>query len=706
MREISIKIDKDNDINKPHNGKHITMIEVSPKGKYLVTYSEDNKTIACWNVEDVSEGQLKSDYQHIIDEHVEIVRKICVSDDKILAYIWGFNNYVNIINKLKIIDMNNHKEIELNLDIFSNSYYHCSFNLKDIIQSYNFMNLPDLYPLVLNLSFPNELTQDTLLNNRIWNFIMKYCWKNSQLPKELQTENLPILSLLTNKHIFGILDGYIWKIKLEERSSKMSFLYENSDELSNEPDKIINSLNSDELNNVNGIITEDSEISDADKIIERINVYLNSNGCNDNKEMYEDLNTHLFNAYTDTIRKWLKSKPNNQMENLTVKWKVNGVKLKLLVLKKISFNEQNYDWLLEIIMPQPSPFVKTISSDIYKTWNGEAIINFKWNTFGKYYYLIIWVTFMALLGCFTTAVTIPQQYIDKDVQVQLLIASIILGLIHLSFEIRQIIYNPIKWISNFWNIFKTNFSFDNRVINNDPNNPWNIVPTYGKVLDDGTIDSNPYIIQLPNENTNMFIKYQSALFAMYKFLTGDSSSLSNWSYMNNPSIVILSVLFSLLIVVYLMNLFIGLLNIAIDKDNDRVSYLIQKAEILAEIELFYLLPHQRRWKEWFPEVIYYYANVDKTREEIKKLISDGQWDADVFSEMREDLLKKLNIQNYKTDQKLLKEIQEKQEADRKLLKEIQEKNETDQKLLKEIQEKHENDQKLLKEIREILLTKQ
>lgn len=26
--------------------------------------------------------------------------------------------------------MNNHKEIELNLDIFSNSYYHCSFNLK------------------------------------------------------------------------------------------------------------------------------------------------------------------------------------------------------------------------------------------------------------------------------------------------------------------------------------------------------------------------------------------------------------------------------------------------------------------------------------------------------------------------------------------------------------------------------------------------
>jgi hypothetical protein len=30
-----------------------------------------------------------------------------------------------------------------------------------------------------------------------------------------------------------------------------------------------------------------------------------------------------------------------------------------------------------------------------------------------------------------------------------------------------------------------------------------------------------------------------------------------------------------------MNLLIGLLNMAIDKDNDRVSYLIQKAEVNA-----------------------------------------------------------------------------------------------------------------------------
>ena len=62
-------------------------------------------------------------------------------------------------------------------------------------------------------------------------------------------------------------------------------------------------------------------------------------------------------------------------------------------------------------------------------------------------------------------------------------------------------------------------------------------------------------------------------------LLGDPSALSNWSYKQHPPLIILVVLFSLLIVVYLMNLLIGLLNIAIEKDNNRVSDLVQKAEV-------------------------------------------------------------------------------------------------------------------------------
>ncbi|GBC33432.2 hypothetical protein GLOIN_2v1826879 [Rhizophagus irregularis DAOM 181602=DAOM 197198] len=234
---------------------------------------------------------------------------------------------------------------------------------------------------------------------------------------------------------------------------------------------------------------------------------------------------------------------------------------------------QNYSWFSELIKPQPSPFIETMNRDIYNTWSGEAIINFKWNTYGK-----------------------ALEY------------------------------------------------FDNRSINNDLNNPWNIASTYNQIFENGTINSNPFLIQPPNENTNMFIDFKTSLFATYLFLTGDSDALSNWSYLNRPPLVILIVLFSLLIVVYLMNLLIGLLSNAIEKNNNRVSYLIQKAQILAEIELFYMLPFQRRWKEWFPEVIYYYANLDEIRKEVKAMMERKEWNADVFPELKSDLLNKLYIQ--------------------------------------------------------------
>jgi hypothetical protein len=64
------------------------------------------------------------------------------------------------------------------------------------------------------------------------------------------------------------------------------------------------------------------------------------------------------------------------------------------------------------------------------------------------------------------------------------------------------------------------FSFEERTNNNDPNNPWNIVSTYNQVFENGTIDPNPSIIQPPDGNTNMFVDFRTAIFAMYLYLTG------------------------------------------------------------------------------------------------------------------------------------------------------------------------------------------
>ncbi|PKY43921.1 hypothetical protein RhiirA4_458036 [Rhizophagus irregularis] len=46
-----------------------------------------------------------------------------------------------------------------------------------------------------------------------------------------------------------------------------------------------------------------------------------------------------------------------------------------------------------------------------------------------------------------------------------------------------------------------------------------------------------------------------------------------------------------------------LLNNAVNEDNERVPYLKQMTEVLDEIELFYLLSNQRRWKSWLSELM-------------------------------------------------------------------------------------------------------
>ncbi|CAB5362915.1 unnamed protein product [Rhizophagus irregularis] len=68
-----------------------------------------------------------------------------------------------------------------------------------------------------------------------------------------------------------------------------------------------------------------------------------------------------------------------------------------------------------------------------------------------------------------------------------------------------------------------------------------------------------------------------------------------------------------------MNLFIGLLNLAIGDYNKKEEYLLQKAKIIMEIELFYMLPWQRNNKKWFPDWIYYDIPVTEARKLINAI---------------------------------------------------------------------------------------
>ena len=72
---------------------------------------------------------------------------------------------------------------------------------------------------------------------------------------------------------------------------------------------------------------------------------------------------------------------------------------------------------------------------------------------------------------------------------------------------------------------RTSYSFNNPIDftnNDDEFNPWNIASMYKifNIVNDGTVETNQFMVQQPDENTNMFADYGTALFAMYLFLTG------------------------------------------------------------------------------------------------------------------------------------------------------------------------------------------
>lgn len=63
------------------------------------------------------------------------------------------------------------------------------------------------------------------------------------------------------------------------------------------------------------------------------------------------------------------------------------------------------------------------------------------------------------------------------------------------------------------------------------------------------------------------------------FPLGDQSSLSAFPYLDRHSLAVLTITFSFFTVIYLMNLFIGLLNNAIEVNNDHANYLIEKSRV-------------------------------------------------------------------------------------------------------------------------------
>ncbi|KAF0536923.1 transient receptor potential cation channel subfamily a member 1-like [Gigaspora margarita] len=318
----------------------------------------------------------------------------------------------------------------------------------------------------------------------------------------------------------------------------------------------------------------------------------------------------------------------------------------------------NMTTILAIPLPK---FV--INEEFYKYLNGEALLKFKWNTYGRKYYLIIWAIYTVFLLSFIIAAT-SYKNISQTSLFILLRITICLGIWHLFFELRQFICSPSTYMSSSWNILDLAAIIPTTItsiywLKNGSTPTWAItfsalffeikfilffrpnkflgiylaiiMKTVDKVISfliifglfilvfaytlHLLIGSESEIFQ--DSDINMFTQFGSAVIASYyMMITGDSTPISLWVSNENIMIMLLMLMVSFFLLIYLMNLFIGILSNLISNEDNYVAYLTLKSDIIEEIELFYMLPHQRRKQNWFPFIIFYECHIIKLREHI------------------------------------------------------------------------------------------
>ncbi|KAF0449993.1 transient receptor potential cation channel subfamily a member 1-like [Gigaspora margarita] len=407
---------------------------------------------------------------------------------------------------------------------------------------------------------------------------------------------------------------------------------------------------------------------------------------------------------------------------------------------------ENYSYS-ELFYIQDNPFTLLLDEpDYFKLWNIKALINFKWNTYGRLYYFIMWAIYSAFMSCFLIASTIPEHEISWINQSILLVATIFLGFIHFIFEVRQLIHRRMAYIKSPWNWFDlaailfpiitsiiwlhditppiwiitisafllefkfllffraienfgkyfaimigvaqkvfsflvvlgimvlafahslhlllrptSEYSYDQPSYTDDANNPWNLVSTYKFISSNGTVGES-LLIETPDDNTNLFSLFSTSLLAVYFMLTGDSSSVSSWNLKNNWTLALLLVIFSFFTTIYLLNLFISLLGNAIDEANNEESFLQLRGEILAEIELFWMLPYQRRKKNWFPAILYYKVSVKELKKYVKSVEDKKRLPSEILEiskfEDSEEILRKKIEELTKVNEELTSKMDE------------------------------------------------
>ncbi|RIA84287.1 hypothetical protein C1645_422569 [Glomus cerebriforme] len=162
--------------------------------------------------------------------------------------------------------------------------------------------------------------------------------------------------------------------------------------------------------------------------------------------------------------------------------------------------------------------------------------------------------------------------------------------------------------------------------------PMDIVQQYNGTLtnDNGATIGSISLSQTPQSNTNMWSRFDYSILATYFFLGIGWDSVTTFN--PNTALYLMMVLFSLVAVILLLNILIGLITEVFSASlrAGRQAWLRQRAELIAELELFMLSPSQRQHPDWFPHLVYYEAHSDTIKNWRRRLYLEemGELDAD------------------------------------------------------------------------------
>ncbi|CAG8638560.1 9555_t:CDS:2, partial [Acaulospora morrowiae] len=137
------------------------------------------------------------------------------------------------------------------------------------------------------------------------------------------------------------------------------------------------------------------------------------------------------------------------------------------------------------------------------------------------------------------------------------------------------------------------------------------------------------LTETPSDSTNIWVRLDWSMLATYSFLGIGWDGVS--AFEPTLPLSIMKIMFSFLAVILLLNVLIGLITYVFSDGLQvaRQAFLRQRAELIAEIELFILTPAQRQEIDWFPHLIYYETHADYVNNWRQKLDQEERGTVDV-----------------------------------------------------------------------------